>query len=85
MASKYWTLRSRTAWTAVIQAPRFVARSGLGRMPSRGALLAFLPNDTNFVVQYGFDLEAAPASNSAGCDYLARNEEARAFAVYVRG
>jgi hypothetical protein len=36
------------------------------------------------VVQYGFDLEAAPTSNSAHCDCLASNEKARAFAVHVR-
>src|SRR5208282_5806955 len=48
-------------------------------------ILSLLHNDSDFVVQYGFDLEAAPASNSACADRLARNEEAGAFAAHVRG
>ena len=46
---------------------------------------SLLPNDTDFVVQYGFDLEAAPSTNPAGFNRLASNEEVRAFAAYVRG
>ena len=42
-----------------------------------------LPNDADFVVQHGFDLEVAPTCNSTRCDCLASHEEARAFAAHA--